>query len=878
MYSKLFKILGGMFFSILCGYICHPLLFPEKEEVIVKEQKKTDDTANHEDKSKADDAPPAIAVNQDGDVSDAVEFIDDDEDGSVLDTWGTEPPSEEPPAEQAYDENDYQPDDTELVVIEKIKEDEAIPLDPKQQYVSGLCDGKRTGQIKTMSKRIAKNLERESERNIVPKSEEFAPEAWRKPEEIRKTITDRLLKRLGPLHADAIWSYMEDPANRRDVAILQMMRLVGDETIKSIAKKHAGRLVIATLCSDIQWLNGFMYSGPTENMGEALTNLAFIFTRYAELLEDPMAQKIATAGALEFARSGFEPQHLMERFNYYYTSYNEKKLNILFEDLQYWDMRLVVGAKDPWKWGSVKNLTWLRDNVRLPEAMYTGACSQVPYRLRNVCGDSIHGPEYLRCFMPYFDGVIAHAHRDIGGVCGALSHYGTYAALAAGIPASAMGEPGHCAYTVRVQGEWVRCNSIYWNHNLFFNFWKEPAWDYLDLMQTLYTDAHKTMVSDQMVALGDILVERRKQLAAFLCYENAVLTQPLNFPAILKYNAFLKERGADKMEKWLELHDWVLEGICQTHHNAGGRLLSKYIYPNLIPQIDDRRKRSKLFAEFFKQCKTMGTNRWDINALLSEQLTSFKTDKEQVDFMKDTLGDLIKRPDYSGAAMAWGLEHLATIPDTEENLKLKEEFTDVIIKSLSRAKSNKKNEDATWGALGEAIFTASENKDRGIFQAIGKLALKKCKKHFPKNKLKFKGYSGQLLSEEGLIYSDKTIDPGGACCLHWGALQKDGGMIAGKTNVTVELAKTATINGIVVITSTPMDASRGMIFEASEDGQNWVKLGNAEMEGAIIRIDTKKANVKARCIRMSRGDAMIASDMTSGIPVVGFYVYGKKIK
>ncbi len=866
-----------MFFSILCGYICHPILFPEKEEIVVKE--KTETVSTEEPSTTDTTTPQPIAVNQDGDISDTVQFIDEEETGeSVLDTWGTETPSEEPPAEMVYNENDLQVDDSDRVVIEKIKEDEAIPIDPKQQYVSGLCAPSRKSQAKSMAKRIGKTIERESEHNRVPKSEEFAPEAWRKPEQIRKTITERMLKRLGPLTADALWAYMEKPENRRDIAILQMMRLVGDDTIKSIAKKHAGRLTIATLCSDLQWLNGFMYSGPTENMSEALTNLAFIFTRYAELLEDPMAQKIATAGALEFARSGFEPQHLLERFTYYYTSYNEKKLNVLFEDLKFWDMRFVVGAKDPWKWGSVKNLTWLRDNVCLPEAMYTGACSQVPYRLRNVCGDSIFGADYLKCFMPYFDGVIAHAHREVGGVCGALSHYGAYAALAAGIPASAMGEPGHCAYTVRVQGEWVRCNSIYWKHGLFFNFWKEPAWDYLDLTQKLYTDTYTTMVSDQMVALGDILVERRKQLAAFICYENAVLSQPINFPAILKYNAFLKERGADKLPKWIELHDWIVEGICETHHDAGARLLSKYIYPNMLPQIEDRYQRIKLFSAFFKQCKTMGSNRWDINELLSEQLLSFKTAKEQVKFMKDTLGDLIKNPDYSGAAMAWGLEHLATIPDTEENIKLKDEFTEVIIKSLSRAKSGRKNEDATWTALGEAIFTASENKERSIFQAIGKLALKKCKKNFPKNKLKFKGYSGQLLSEDGLIYSDKTIDPSGACCLHWGSLQKDGGMIVGKTNVTVELEKTSTINGIVVITSKPMDASRGMIFEGSDDGQNWKKLGKAEMEGAIIRIDTKKANVQARCIRIGRGDSMIASDMTEGIPVVGFYIYGKKIK
>lgn len=870
-----------MLLSILMGYICHPLLFPAKEEAPVVRTVKTAVTVDVSKEVADDTPPPSITVDQDGNISEVDDLAgtpDDNDNSSVLDTWGTDAPSEDAPEDQVHNINDYEPDDSKIIVVEKIKEDEEIPLDPKQQYVSGLCDGTRRGQIKNKSKRIASTLEKEAKKDIVKKSEEFAPEDWRKPAAIRKKITERMLRRLGKLSNEEIWTYMEDAGNRRDVAILQMMRLVGDETIESIAKKHAGRLTIATLCSDLQWLNGFLYSGPTAKMDVALTNIAFIFTRYAELLEDPMAQKIATTGSLEFARNGWEPQHLLERFTYYYSSHKDKKLNVLFDELEYWDMRLVVGAKDPWKWGSVKNLTWLRDNVCLPESMYTGAAFQVPYRLRNYAGDSIHGPEYLRCFMPYFNGVIAHAHRDIGGVCGALSHYGAFAAIAAGIPAITMGEPGHCAYTVRVQGEWKRCNSIYWQHSLHNNLWGEPAWDYLDLTQKLYTDLHQTMVSDQMVALGDILVERRKQLAAFFCYENAVLSQPLNFPAIIKYNAFLAERGLDKTPKWLELHDWIIDGICATHHNAGSRLLSKYIYPNMLPQIPDKRQRTKLFAAFFKKCKTMGSNRWDINALLTEQLKSFETDAEQIRFMKETLGDLITSPDYSGAAIAWGLEYLASIPDTDENLALKEDFTDVIIKALSRAQTTSKNKDATWNALGEAIFTAEENRDRVIFQAIGKLAYRKYKKSFPSNKFKFKGFTGTLLSETGLIYSDKTITPGGFCCLHWGALQKEGGLIEGKSVVTVEMEKRGNVTGIVVVTSKPMDASRDMIFEISDDGQNWTELGKAKIEGAIISFDAKKFNLQTRCVRMSRGGAMIASDMTEGIPVVGFYLYGKRIR
>ncbi len=872
-FSKLFTILGGMLLFIILGYVCEPILMPEKKEQLVIKDTKTEEKAPEQTDIVVKDDTPEPVIDDTKDSSGAFEIAEDDSSESVLDTWGNDGPSEAAIAEQNQDINNYEPDDTELIVVKKVEEDAEVPLDPKQQYVSPLLTGTRKVHIKSGTKKIARSLA--SEDNKPFRTEEFPPEAWVRPAEIRKTLTERCISRLGKLSTDEIWTLMQNDSARHDVSILQMIRLVGEDTIKSIAKKHAGRLTIATMCSDSRWLNGFLYSGPTENMDAALINLAYIFTKYAEYVEDPMAQKIATAGALEFARSGYSAADLLDRFSYFFNSYNEKKLNVLFENLQFWDMRLVLGAKQPEKWGSVKNLTWLRDNVCLPEQMYTGACSQVPYRLRNYAGDSIHGAEYLRCFLPYFDNVLAHAHREIGGVCGALSHYGTYAAIAAGIPAITMGEPGHCAYTVRVQGEWIRCNSIYPQRSLHLSFWKEPAWDYLDLMQTIYTDRHTTMASDQMLALADLLIEQRKQLAAFYCFENALVAQPGNFPAIIRYNAFLKDRGSDKLPKLLELHDLVIDGICATHHNAGSRLLSKYIYPVLLPQIPDKRERTKLFAAFFKQCKTMGSNPWDVAPLLNEQIKSFETPKEQIAFMKESLRDLIATKDYSATAMAWGLEFLSTIPDSEENAVLKEDFTEAIIKALSLARTSKNDKDSTWKALGSALFTAAENKERAVFSAIGKLAYRKCKRDFPKNKFKFKAFRGSLISETALIYSDFVLSSTDQCCLHWAALQKEGGAIKGKSSVTVEMEKSGIINGIVVITSQPLDASREMIFEISNDGQNWQQIGTASIEGNIISCDTSKYNAQARCVRMRRGDTMIASDMTTGIPVSAFYVYGK---
>lgn len=58
--------------------------------------------------------------------------------------------------------------------------------------------------------------------------------------------------------------------------------------------------------------------------------------------------------------------------------------------------------------------------------------------------------------MPWRDvNTSAENTQVIGGVCGGLSYFGTMAAQAHGIPAYPVGQPGHCAYAVRVKrGEW----------------------------------------------------------------------------------------------------------------------------------------------------------------------------------------------------------------------------------------------------------------------------------------------------------------------------------------------------------------------------------------------------------------------------------------
>jgi hypothetical protein len=388
------------------------------------------------------------------------------------------------------------------------------------------------------------------------------------------------------------------------------------------------------------------------------------------------------------------------------------------------------------------------------------------------------------------------------------------------------------------------------------------------------------MVSDELVALAELLASRRMMKSAIDCFDAAVVSQPLNWPAWVSYAAYLKQKAPQNKEKWKEMHDRVVETMAVKFHNCAATLLSRYVYPHLLPLEPNRRERNKMFAAFFKQCKTFGTNRWDIAPLLSAHMAGCPNPEEQLAYMKEALNTLMDKPDYSGAVLAWGLDFIASVPGSDaENEKLQEEFSELVVKTMSRARTTKKTIDATWAALGEAIYTAASNGDKRTFQAIGKLASRKCKKMFPKNKFKFRAFPGKIVSAKGIIRTATTLSPGQMphCCLHWAVLQKTGGNIPakfeGSSGMTIELESNSQLSGLVCLFGENARRDRDFKVEVSDDGQNWEPVrAKCEISGAVIRCDLRDAAPCARFVRLLReGDKWESS-------VVGFYVYGKLLK
>ncbi len=859
MSSRLLQLLLAVLVTVICGFFVYPLFYPLPKPVapppVVKETPPEPD--------------PVV-------VEDGTEELDDD-DFALDDGLAAEDDSTADDGVNGELRADsYMPANSGLA--EEVFREDNVPVDPAQDRYTPEANATRRNFSRNRAEKLAKIFEKQASQGVFIR-DEFKAEAWQKPEEIYKKLVERMMAKLGSLDdVEPMWTFLEDPANQLDLATHRLIYLTGEEALRGIAKEGKGADMLAAMTSDLEWMRGLLYSGPARQMDKALQNLSHLYTRYTADMSDPVARRIATTAALEFAREGWRQREMEDRYVYYFSSYKQGKLNKLFEGLRYWETRLVTGAMEPGQsgWGSVRSMTWERDNVRLPVEGYLGAAFQLQYRLKNIAGDSVFSGEYLAPVLKYTNNTTAWAHREIGGVCGALSHYGTYAALAAGLPAMTMGEPGHCAYTVRVNGKWEKSNSIYWQHGLHKTFWKEHTWDFLVLMQKLYDDYYTTLVSDHLVAVGDLLSARRKMLAASRTYEDAVTAQPMNWPAWLRSLGYLKLKSPDSAAKWTEMHNQLIDTLAVEFHDASATMLSKYIYPNLFRLVTDRKVQNKLFDAFFAKCKGYGHNRWNLSPLLNAQMAGCTTTEEKFAYMKDALHTLMGNPAYAGAVLSWGLDVIAGMQGDEG---MKEKFTDLIITALSRARTTRKEIDATWAALGEAITAASDNKDRKTFQAIGKLAARKCKKKFPKNKFRIRPIPGKIVSQTALLTTKTELSgsPAQRACLHWGVLQKHGGSMPCKfggqgDHLYMELEKESEINGVACIFASNISNDRDYVVDVSADGQNWTTVARARPAGPQLRIDCRAQHKSARFLRLWRdGDKYEPT-------IIAFYVYGKPVR
>ncbi|MBM4110936.1 MAG: hypothetical protein FJ254_06210 [Phycisphaerae bacterium] len=184
----------------------------------------------------------------------------------------------------------------------------------------------------------------------------------------------------------------------------------------------------------------------------------------------------------------------------------EGVLDPAFKTLTIWELRYVVGA-----WVDDEDLVWARANIK------------ADCRERGKIGDAVHGMVAYTLHnkegVSVQDGNFYGGRRktlalivEVGGVCGAISRFGTSMCQAFGIPAMPVGQPGHCAFIwQKVPHQWSLNNDVSgWaqssRHAGIQTAWGNPAW-LVPMMQAAqakpdaYLDA-QTLLEASRIAWG----------------------------------------------------------------------------------------------------------------------------------------------------------------------------------------------------------------------------------------------------------------------------------------------------------------------------------------------------------------------------------------
>jgi hypothetical protein len=266
--------------------------------------------------------------------------------------------------------------------------------------------------------------------------------------------------------------------------------------------------VLAWLLADREALGVFLFSGDPAGgkWGEALRVLAKLAPDAEH--RQGRAMRLAIATALVFAEpvksmadgSAIDPVARVEHF----LAWSEGgEFFPSFRELCAWEMRYVVGS-----WSSDDDLAWARANIKdeLRARDKVGdAAYMVPYKDTNARGVSVQEggkfyddkPSTLAIMLEY------------GGVCGAISRFGSSMAQAFGVPAMPVGQPGHCAFIwQREPQRWDIGNDVSgWAgsgcHAGISIPWGAPAW-FVPLMQDAQADRERFVDAEMLCAAAEL--------------------------------------------------------------------------------------------------------------------------------------------------------------------------------------------------------------------------------------------------------------------------------------------------------------------------------------------------------------------------------------
>lgn len=294
---------------------------------------------------------------------------------------------------------------------------------------------------------------------------------------------------------------------RAALAQHELIRACGPTTMAGVAARPGGVALLRSLFSDADWMEAFLGSDPAA-WGQALENLRLLSVE-GEGFDQPFARRVGTALALQWGAGS--RYRLVDRFRDVLQANRDGLLHISFENLSVREMRWAIPT-----FGTSKDYHFLLNDRQTTLGEYLGACHVIPYVDPNVYGDSVQGWMFVSPWTHHYGTGTGNrpfeAHRVVGGVCGTLSGYGSAVAQVHGVMSVTVGQPGHCAYVVRVGESWPVGNSVTWPTYLSAPGWDGTGYSTLHRLYEPVTQDHaRYLTALRMEWLAHVVVDRSRR-------------------------------------------------------------------------------------------------------------------------------------------------------------------------------------------------------------------------------------------------------------------------------------------------------------------------------------------------------------------------------
>lgn len=244
------------------------------------------------------------------------------------------------------------------------------------------------------------------------------------------------------------------------VMLMELIRCTGAEIMTEFAADKKKAAFLKAFCKDFAWLEFYLGAGLVPYQTPVGLDVLYRVWNEDEGKVKNKALAVALASFWGGGETSPETKHKLLnpkrfdpiwRYKFFLKQEAAGKLHPNYPKLRPWELRFVVGITEQ-DWDD-RSFAWAAENINMPWDQYHAACWSAIYTDPSRFGDSVQGGAYN---MPYGEMSSAETTQRNGGVCGAMSHLGAFACMSHGIPATTVGQPGHCAYGYRLErGKWV---------------------------------------------------------------------------------------------------------------------------------------------------------------------------------------------------------------------------------------------------------------------------------------------------------------------------------------------------------------------------------------------------------------------------------------